>query len=256
MPQLVALLVTAFSTSSVGVVVGHTGFSDENGATFAARAIAEVEATGVTAVAAPLTSNAQLTCVADAMCARGLATTLSATHVVAVDVLRAGSRVAVNATLVDAEGAVIATESAVVGMSDVLEAKAQMLPATVRSALLVIATTVPSPTVATPATTTMTATPSAAAAATTSTVTDDALDPIVIAGVGTAAVGALFMMGGTAAALGQNAVRLDAGANGEDRENTAVTIPLAAGVAAVGLVGVAVGVYLLTSGETSAGAGL
>ncbi len=251
MPQLVALLVTAFSTSSVGVVVGHTGFSDENGATFAARAIAEVEATGVTTVAAPLTSNAQLTCVADAMCARGLATTLSATHVVAVDVLRAGSRVAVNATLVDAEGAVIATESAVVGMSDVLEAKAQMLPATVRSALLVIATTVP-----TPATTTMTATPPAAAAATTSTVTDDALDPIVIAGVGTAAVGALFMMGGTAAALGQNAVRLDAGANGEDRENTAVTIPLAAGVAAVGLVGVAVGVYLLTSGETSAGAGL
>jgi hypothetical protein len=64
-------------------------------------------------------------------------------------------------------------------------------------------------------------------------------------GIGATAVGALCLIGGTAAALGQNAVRLDPNADGAARADTAVAIPLSLVVAGLGAVGVGVGGWLL-----------
>jgi hypothetical protein len=251
-------------TAPVLVAVGTEGLPDRDRDAVVAHIVGEVEGAGVVPTSLP-PGVVTPACAADAACARNLFAGGPAARLLVVDVLRAGSRASIAARVVDREGRTIAEHAGVVPMAKLVAGKTPVLPDNVLGALVVAVTPPPSTMAMTPTPTTTTTTPTTPTtpAPTTSTTPTPApatpsptagLDPGMPAllGVGATAVGALFLIGGTAAALGQNAVRLDPNADGDARADTAVAIPLSLGVAALGAVGVGVGVWLLVgSGDDS-----
>lgn len=246
---LLLSLSLAEATAPVLVAVGTEGLPDRDRDAVVAHIVGEVEGAGV--VPTPLPPGVVTpACAADAACARNLFAGGPAGRLVVVDVLRAGSRASITARVVDREGRTIAEHAGVVPMAKLVAGKTGVLPDHVLGALVVAVTppppTPPTPTTPAPTTSTTTTTTTTMPAPATPSPTAG-LDPGMPAllGVGATAVGALFLIGGTAAALGQNAVRLDPNADGDARADTAVAIPLSLGVAALGAVGVGVGVWLL-----------
>jgi hypothetical protein len=249
---LLLSLSLAEATAPVLVAVGTEGLPDRDRDAVVAHIVGEVEGAGV--VPTPLPPGVVTpACAADPACARNLFAGGPAARLVVVDVLRAGSRASIAARVVDRDGRTIAEHASVVPMAKLVAGKTSVLPDTVLGALVVAVTPPPTTTSSTPTTTPTTPAPTTSTSTTTTTTTPApatptaGLDPGMPAllGVGATAVGALFLIGGTAAALGQNAVRLDPNADGDARADTAVAIPLSLGVAALGAVGVGVGVWLL-----------
>ena len=266
MLPLALLLIVALpqAAAPVLVAVSTEGLPDREREAVVAHIVAEVQSTGATPT--PLPSGVVSTaCVTDAACARTLFAGGAATRLVVVDVLRAGSRASISARVVDRDGRTIAAHTGVLPMARILAGTEPLLPDTLLDDL--IATETPTPAVV-PTTTPMdlsapeptapsASSPPAPTSGSTSPATGVSLDPGtgVILGVSTTAVGALFLIGGAAAALGQNAVRLDAGAEGEARAATALSIPLALGVTTLGAVGVGVGVVMLIGDDSAAAVG-
>lgn len=242
-PVLVAVKTEGLPTRDREAVVGHIA--------------AEVEGAGVVPTTLP-PGVVTPACAADVTCARQVFAGGVASRVVFVEVLRAGSRASVAARVIDRDGRVVADHAAVVPMAMLVTGREQVLPDQLLAALAApaasAATVVPvaptTPAVETPPPPASTST-STSTAPTPPDITPGAdggaLDPGMpaVLGVGATAVGALFLIGGTAAALGQNAVRLDPNADGNARAGTAVSIPLSLGVASLGAAGVGVGVWLL-----------
>jgi len=245
-----ALLLTAAlpqAAAPVLVAVSTEGLPDRERDAVVAHVVAEVQATGATPTPLP-PGVVSAACAADAACARNLFAGGTAARLVVVDVLRAGSRASISARVVDRDGRTIAEHAGVLPMAKLTAGKEPLLPDTLLDDLVVVAAPTP------PVVATLTPTPTPAPAVTPApattappAATDPPVDPGMgaILGVSATAVGALFLIGGTAAALGQNAVRLDANADGDARAATALTIPLALGVATLGAVGVGVGVVML-----------
>lgn len=233
------------TTAPVLVAVGTEGLSDRDRDAVVAHIIGEVESAGV--VPTPLPPGVVTpACAADARCARNLFSGGAAARLVVIDVLRAGSRASIAARVIDREGHTIAEYAGVVPMMKLVAGNTTVLPDNLLGALVVPATTAPSliPPTLTPTPQPPTPTVPASAVPAPPPSPSEPGVPAVL-GVGATAVGALFLIGGTAAALGQNAVRLDPDADGDARAGTAVAIPLSLGVAALGAVGVGVGVWLL-----------
>jgi hypothetical protein len=267
LPLLLCLSV-AVGAPTVAVSATAAGFADAESRALVGKATAEVGAAG--AVPVTLRSGAVATpaCLADPACARGLLAGGEASLLVAVDVLRAGSRAAITARVVDTSGTLVAESATVISVAKLLGGSAAMLTPAITARLHPAALPTTAPTAAPPPPVTpapppppsapvvppapvvqpAAAAPTAAPAASAAP-GDEALTTNAILGVGAAAAGTLFFLGGTAAALGQNALRLDGGADGDDRAATALTIPLAMGVAVLGLAGVGVGAFLLMSGS-------
>jgi hypothetical protein len=270
LPQVAAPVLVSVSTG---------GLPDREREAVVAHLVAEVQSTGATPT--PLPSGVVSTaCVADAACARTLFASGAAVRLVVVDVLRAGSRASISARVVDRDGRTIAAHTGVLPMAKILASREPLLPGTLLDVLTVTGTptpaVVPTPTLvappvaeptalppSTPAPTsdsTSSTTPTSTSSSTptsTSPATGVSPDPGagVILGVSATAVGALFLLGGAAAALAQNAVRLDSGAEGEARAATALSIPLALGVSTLGAVGVGVGVVMLSGDDSAAAVG-
>lgn len=262
---LALLLIVALpqAAAPVLVAVSTEGLPDREREAVVAHIVAEVQATGATPTAL-LPGVVSTACVADAACARTLFASGAATRLVVVDVLRAGSRASISARVVDRDGRTITEHTGVLPMAKILAGREPLLPDTLLDDLIVTETpmpaVVPTPTpmgLSAPEPTAPSPPPPAPTSGSTSPATGVSLDPGtgVILGVSTTAVGALFLIGGAAAALGQNAVRLDAGAEGEARAATALSIPLALGVATLGAVGVGVGVVMLIGDDSAAAVG-
>jgi hypothetical protein len=272
----------AVAAPTVAVAVTTAGFADAESRALAGKVTAEVGAAGAVPVGLRAGAVATAACLADPACARSLLAGGEAPLLVAVDVLRAGSRAAVTARVIDTSGTLVADSATVISVAKLLGGSAAMLTPAITATLHPTAPTTaaspmtspppPRPPAKTPTTTTTptppppppalavahpavvqppSAAPAAGPAATAATAAtrDEALTTNAVLGVGAAAAGSLFLLGGTAAALGQNAVRLDGGADGDDRAATALTIPLAMGVAVLGLAGVGVGAMLLMTGS-------
>jgi len=257
----------AVAAPTVAVSVTAAGFADAESRALVGKATAEVGAAGSAPVTLRPGAVATSACVADPVCARGLFAGGDAHLLVAVDVLRAGSRAAITARVVDSAGTVIAESATVIPVAKLLAGSAAVLTPAITAALHAAAAPPPPTPTATPTPTT-TATvpnptplppvtapapvvqPAPVAPSDPATDGDDqTLTTNAILGVGAAAAGTLFFLGGTAAALGQNAVRLDGGADGDERASTAFTIPLAVGVAVLGLAGIGVGAVLLMGSD-------
>ncbi|MDP2342062.1 MAG: hypothetical protein Q8O67_13980 [Deltaproteobacteria bacterium] len=266
---LALLLAVPVATPPIGaprvvVFVNAAGFTAAAEAAAADRALAEVKATGVVPTRLAPGIEATPECLADPACALPLLGRASADWLVAVDVLRAGSRAAVAVRLVEL-GVLTVDESNVVALDKLESGSAVLLTpklvARLKSAVAVPTTKTPAaepPARAIPAKTTPpTTTPTTTTAAPTVQATvpeppEGELTSMAVISVGVVAVGALLVVGGGAAALGQNAVRLDAGADGDARAATALTIPLALSMAVLGLVGVGAGAGLLYSANEPA----
>lgn len=278
---LALLLTTALPQAAAPVLVAVStgGLPDREREAVVAHVVAEVQATGVTPRSLPpgVVSTA---CVTDAACARTLFVGGAAARLMVVDVLRAGSRASVTARVVDRDGRTIAEHTGVLPMAKVIAGGEALLPGTLLDVLVVAEAPAPATPAAPEATASLPSPPastsesaagsasastsgppsaptSGSTSAPTSSPSGVSLDPGagIILGVSATAVGALFLVGGAAAALGQNAVRLDAGANGDARAATALNIPLSLGVATLGAVGVGVGVVMLLGDDSAAAVG-
>jgi hypothetical protein len=259
MPVALLLSLSLPVSAPVLVAVGSEGFTDKDRAAVVERVTADVEGVGVPAMLLP-PGVVSAACAADAGCAKKLFAGGTAVRLLVVDVLRAGSRASLAARVVDASGATLAEHSAVLPMTKLLAGREALLPDHILATLPV---TVSSPPVApvppppSPATPTPVPPPSPPPPPPAPAGPDEGPGLATVAAVGVGAAGALLLIGGAGVALGQNAVRLDGSADGDARAATAVTIPLSLGVAALGAVGVAVGVVLLvgTGDDEAAGVG-
>jgi hypothetical protein len=237
MLSLVLLLSMPLAAPTLAVSITVTGYPDSQ--PIQDRIRAEVAATANVLIDV---ANDNPECVTDPRCARNIVAKAGVTRMIAVDMLRAGSRSTILSRIIDASGAIVAQEASVV-TNDAVAKGAVLLPPAIVAQLVPSKTPTPmqaAPTTPTPTTTVVPAN------------NDDetSLGMTAIAGIAVVAVGALLVIGGGGVAFGQNALRTDRTAAGDARAATATTIPAAVGVAALGAIAVGAGVFLLVPSDT------
>ncbi len=248
-PLLLALALAA--PPRVAVVVHTTGFTDSDAQRITEKARQEAAALGVEPWALAGALHITLECLGDRACVREVARTADVAYLLSVNVLRAGGQAALDASLLDADGRVLAEHQSVRKLDVVLGAGA-VLPAELTAPLrdaVSKASATPAP--ATPDPPQQIPPPSAPAPAPAPPMSDapQELSGLALGGVATLGVGALAALAGGAVVAAQLGVLNDPRSLREEKEQAAlVWIPVVGAVTIVGVAAAGAGAAMLWLG--------
>lgn len=240
-PLLVALALAG--APRVAVVVHTTGFTDGDAQRITDKAREETTALGVELWALAGALQIKLDCLGDRACAREVARTADVAYLVSLQVLRAGGQAAVDASLIDADGRVLAEHQSVRKLDVVLSDGAVLPPEVTTTLREAVSSASAAPAAAVPAA--PSAPPSTPPTTTASSPTappPDApaeLAPLALGGVATLGVGALAALAGGAVVAAQFGVLNDPRSLRDEKEQAALVWIPAMGAVALGGVAVA-----------------